>query len=501
MANFYRLILSAFFLFASTAASAFPPNYLWSIGSAPATYATPGAACSSAGLSLGGLLFPNEAGGVITGYKCINAQGDHYNSTGRGGPTCPAGSTVSGSGEAASCTCNAGSTEFGGTCVPDTPDGQCTANAERVNGVCMCKVGFKEGLGVCQFDKKGQCEAFEAIEGTFGGLLGREIALVGRVNDGAVFCMPLSSDPAKMASAGCSVKFSQQMVATNPDGSTTSYGGWDMGTPSATDSRDFSCSTAEPVPPKQPDAPTCPNGSPGTVNGVQVCVPRQPNNGVETGGTDSTTVNDGTNTTETENNSTTVCKDGKCTTTTVTTTTVTNNTSGSSTTSSTTSATTASQGDFCAKNPSNAQCNGTGTGGNGEGDGKEEPSQFGGACAAGFTCKGDAIQCAIAHEQHKRACRLFDDPSPESQLYLANKGKEGNQTTDLPGNETVNVAGRIDSSDALGAGSSGVSDLNVTVWGKAVTLPFSMVNPYLAALGNVLLAVSFLLALRIVARG
>ena len=58
-----------------------------------------------------------------------------------------------------------------------------------------------------------------------------------------------------------------------------------------------------------------------------------------------------------------------------------------------------------------------------------------------------------------------------------------------------------ENSDRLGAGGSGLSDLNITVWGKAISLPFSMLNPYLAALGNVLLAVSFLLALRIVARG
>ena len=144
---------------------------------------------------------------------------------------------------------------------------------------------------------------------------------------------------------------------------------------------------------------------------------------------------------------------------------------------------------------------GGGGGGNGDGDGDGEKSGFGGNCASGFACEGDAIQCAIAREQHVRACKLFDDQSPESKLYNDNKGKEGKQTNDLPGNETVNVFGRIDSSDALGAGGYGLSDLPITVWGKAYSLPLSMLNPYLAALGNVLLAVSFLLALRIVARG
>ena len=141
---------------------------------------------------------------------------------------------------------------------------------------------------------------------------------------------------------------------------------------------------------------------------------------------------------------------------------------------------------FCAESPDSPLC---------------VKGEFAGTCGAGFTCKGDAIQCAIGQEQHRRACKLFDDESAESKLYMDNKGKTGNQTVDLPGNETISLAGRIDSSDALAAGSAGVSDLNVTVWGQAITLPFSMINPYLAHLGNILLAVSFLLALRIVARG
>jgi len=141
---------------------------------------------------------------------------------------------------------------------------------------------------------------------------------------------------------------------------------------------------------------------------------------------------------------------------------------------------------FCSENPDSPLC---------------VKGEFGGTCRSGFSCKGDAIQCAIAQEQHRRSCKLLDDQSAESNLYELHKGKSGNQTGDLPGNETINMAGRIDTSDALGAGSAGVSDLSVTVWGRSLTLPFSMLNPYLDALGKILLAVSFLIALRIVARG
>ena len=63
------------------------------------------------------------------------------------------------------------------------------------------------------------------------------------------------------------------------------------------------------------------------------------------------------------------------------------------------------------------------------------------------------------------------------------------------------MANRIDTSDAFGGGGSGVQDLNITVMGQSITLPFSKINTGLDALGQVLLAVSFLIAFRIVGRG
>jgi len=74
--------------------------------------------------------------------------------------------------------------------------------------------------------------------------------------------------------------------------------------------------------------------------------------------------------------------------------------------------------EYCKDNPDDIRCIGSG----GNGDSKDESdfckanptadqcqnkSEFGGACG-GFTCKGDAVQCAIALEQHKRNCELFD---------------------------------------------------------------------------------------------
>lgn len=134
-------------------------------------------------------------------------------------------------------------------------------------------------------------------------------------------------------------------------------------------------------------------------------------------------------------------------------------------------------------------------------DEEDKPGTFGGACGAGFSCEGDAIQCSIAKEQHIRNCKLFDEKSEESDLYNKEKNKQGDVTKDLPGNETISVLGRIDTSDALGGGGGGVSDLNLTVAGSSVTLPLSILNDPLRALGSILVAISFLIALRIIGRG
>lgn len=133
----------------------------------------------------------------------------------------------------------------------------------------------------------------------------------------------------------------------------------------------------------------------------------------------------------------------------------------------------------------------------GTGDGEE--GSFGGTCEAGFTCKGDVIQCAIAKEQHIRACRLFDKKTPESEIYEQEKAKDRNRdvTKDLPGNKEVDVSSYLKSDDLLGGGRC-ISDLSVTVWGSEVNLPLSKICPALAYLGWVLVAVSSLAAFRIV---
>lgn len=191
---------------------------------------------------------------------------------------------------------------------------------------------------------------------------------------------------------------------------------------------------------------------------------------------------EGNTTQKSENKATTCTAAGSCTTTTTTTTTV---NGGPAKT--TTKTETQGKGDFCAGNPGSKEC--------GDGDG----SSFGGNCEASFVCTGDAVQCALTKEVHVQHCKL-NKSTDESLLYGTEKGKEGSQTGDLPGNETIPFGpASYDDSNALGAGAC-INDLAVDVWGMSVTLPLTMICPYLLWFKWALLAFASLAWLAIVFR-
>ncbi|UXY14088.1 hypothetical protein N8I74_12240 [Chitiniphilus purpureus] len=56
--------------------------------------------------------------------------------------------------------------------------------------------------------------------------------------------------------------------------------------------------------------------------------------------------------------------------------------------------------DFCKKSPNDEKCKGA----------------FSGSCDSGFLCKGDAVQCAIAREMHRRNCEDSKEPDGWSDL-------------------------------------------------------------------------------------
>lgn len=233
---------------------------------------------------------------------------------------------------------------------------------------------------------------------------------------------------------------------------------------------------------------------PGTVNGVEVWV--------ECGWTESrrnsekeqeTQNPDGSVDKKTEGTTqTTECKGGVCTTTTTTTTTsctkATPEAAESCETTVTTGASSAGKGAYCQENPGDPQCG--------------DQSAWGGTCAAGFECKGDAVMCATARAVWLEKCALIDGPATataEQEAYTAAKaGGEGYELTST----TVGIGtDRFSSANALGVAGQCIADLGVVVWGFSLSLPLSAVCSHLEMLGVVMLAVAWLMAAVIVGKG
>lgn len=145
-----------------------------------------------------------------------------------------------------------------------------------------------------------------------------------------------------------------------------------------------------------------------------------------------------------------------------------------------------------------------GGGGDGDGDGDGD-SVFSGSCMGGFVCEGDAIQCAIAREQHRRMCQIMDDKTtPEYLLYESEKLKDGKGkvTGELEGNREVDVSTIINSTDVfLGGGASCPSDPTITLHnGATFVIPYSSLCPYFVILGNILVIISSMSAVLILIR-
>ena len=387
---------------------------------------------------------------------------------------CPANSTRNGSG---SCDCNAGTNQVGGQCVvPNTKDEKCAGDFNLS--------GFALGSGK---------------------LLDSQV-LSGEVPSGDM-CWPYDTP-----SSGCTVRFVQDKVVTMPGGTKQTYGriGMYQGAPGATQGKacdvpaatpgdgttveekcskaGYASSESSPGGRVCLDPPKCPGGFGGEVNGVEVCVKDEGTNVVKSEKNTETKNKDGSTDKVSEK---TTCQGKTCTTEKTTTNTP---SGGGSSTVINSSTVVQSKEDYCKSNANSAQCNSSA---NGEKDGKG--GSFGGSCEGGFTCEGDALQCAIARDQHKRNCQMFDDKTTESQLYDSEVAKGSNRdvTKDLPGNTEVDVAGKLSSEDVLGGGRC-IADLSVQVWKSSVTLPFSNICPSLGYLGWVLVAVCSLAAFRIV---
>ncbi len=244
------------------------------------------------------------------------------------------------------------------------------------------------------------------------------------------------------------------------------------------------------IPPDSKPPGKC-NGQPGTVNGVEVCVPFS-----EAKGDGSTKVETNSDGSKKETKTETTCTGSKCTTTTTTT----NKDGNGNTINTSVVITNTTKDDYCARNSGSSVCKVLESG-KGNGDSESDKSSFGGNCSAGWSCEGDAIQCAVAREQHKRACQLFEDRDNDAyRLYDSEKNKEGSVLSGLKGNKDIDISQYVnDRDDFIGSGSCPADRVIPFRYGE-VSIPYSRLCPYLEMLGTVLIICAGIAGARIITR-
>lgn len=386
------------------------------------------------------------------------------------GVTCPIHSTLAGS----LCTCSSGYAESGSSCV---------LASEVPNTHCAGLGGSSAGSMVAPYVSGAALNSTyvylcEAIPGSFG------------------------SQP----TSGCLMSVSYDMAAYGEKTGSSRYtgAGCEPGSGDGTNATGAPTSASSLGTGALPN--TCPVGTfPGTVNGLSVCASAVGGTVTLPGGTATATAPGGSTSSPTSGlgpdapagavssvTNNTYSNGG------VTTTTSYYNSTGGSVGTTTTTSTVSS---YCSNNAGSGFCGGLGQGGGTGGTGTGAPSSFADACGQAPSCSGDAIQCAIARATFQSDCALNPAASTESALYDTSKVLTGDQTGALPGNATVALtSGSFSTTELLGT-ASGLSDLSVSVMGRTVSLPFSNLNSWLAALGYLGQAVTFLLCLRIVSRG
>lgn len=384
---------------------------------------------------------------------------------------CPANnSTPSGT----SCACSSGFDEVNGACVPFCPYGR-----DPVTQACnACPTGEKQFTTITDTGSFQGCSKESACGTRSGKVIGTLQKEGGSQPSTSYAC-----------SGGCVAKVSYDFGLKYTDSKGVDHQAWvgdAIGTGQACATQNADGSTQQkPAPvdnPNNPDSPKtadCPMGQvKQTINGISAC-------GVPSSG-DTTTTSNTTSKTDAAGNtvttvSTTTCVGTKCTTTSTDTTTP----AGGGTSTTATTSKSQDKANFCQDNPGLSIC---------------KEGSFNGSCGAEPACTGDAIACAAASAAFKTACSLTPSASSEADLYDAEKGKTGDQTTGLPGNETKTISSaNFVTTEQFAA--VGLNDLSVTVHGTSINLPFSMLNQWLAYIGSIGVAASFLIAIRVALGG
>lgn len=382
-----------------------------------------------------------------------------------------------------------GTNEISGYISPVT---ECPANSTRSGSECTCNAGFVYDFftKTCKDEDEQRCEDFnrEGFDSFGTEWLGGPRIRYGNKESGE-YCYKDDDDPNK----GCWIHWNRDMTGGTPPDQQTwgrytkSQGGPCIPGPGDDDDDD------------KPGENDCPPGQmKGTINDKTYCyVPGADDDFEETTETTKTTTKDlgdgRREETTTTTTTTTSCTGGSCNTTTI----IENITIIYGADNEPEGPPEITYGDgesfeegigkFCAKNPTSMICQESGVGDGGP------KSLVGGSCRQGFQCQGDAIQCAMYREQHRRACELFEPQGTEEEGLYADADGEIGDELDL--GET-DIASLFDDTDQL-TGSCPANPV-IMVLGQSVTIPYNIICENAALFRNILRAVGGVMWLVIV---
>lgn len=306
----------------------------------------------------------------------------------------------------------------------------CPANSTSSSGACSCNAGFVQNAannGCVPYvsPDDAACRDAEIVDNSTLGMGSQYGTVSGRISSGDSVCMKTAGvSPGK----GCAGVFEADIGFKDGDKwKTTGYSRRNSGDKQ-------SCTVrvdGDPVDPEKPplsEPAKCPPGqAPGKVNGLDICakigaeVPKETTTKKE-----ETTVKPDGSTVGEVTTEKTECDGKNCTT----------------TKTKVTTKTPVGGGDPVVETETNTSVCRVGqgscgviAGGTGSGGAGGEGSSFTGACASGFKCAGDAIQCAMAREQHQQNCKLYTpDTEPASAFNQAVAGTDGFSMDSLKAN-------------------------------------------------------------------
>ena len=231
-------------------------------------------------------------------------------------------------------------------------------------------------------------------------------------------------------------------------------------------------------------SPTTCKGTPGKINGVDVCIPPSSDNSATTSDTKNNTSNTPDSNGDTKSTSTNTesnCQGSTCTTTTTTTTTTTHP-DGTTTQKTDVEKTEEPKPSFCKENPESVLC---------------KQSSFSGGCNTSYACEGDPIQCAIAQDQIKRNCQTLEPDNDQSSIFnKAVNGTDGYSMADLKANaEKINVGSFSFAGRGWSRSCPADAVISLGFVNSQLTIPYSRVCPQLSILSQAAVAITALACL------